>query len=81
MNLLELRNLHVSIDGRTILQGVDLNIPPGELHAVMGPNGSGKSTLVQTLAGAEPYCVTDGQALFLGSDLLAWTARRACTTR
>lgn len=71
MNILELSNLQVSIDGQRVLKGVDLEIPPGELHVIMGPNGSGKSTLVQTLAGAEPYTITAGAARFLGADLLA----------
>lgn len=73
MNLLEIRNLHVTIDGQPVLKGVDLTIPAGEVHAIMGPNGSGKSTLVQTLAGADAYTVTAGEVRFMGEDLLAWS--------
>lgn len=67
--MLQLRNLHVSVDGTEILKGIDLEIKPGEVHAVMGPNGSGKSTLASVLAGREEYEVTDGEILYSGSDL------------
>jgi len=68
--MLEITNLHAKVDDAEILHGIDLNVGPGEIHAVMGPNGSGKSTLAQVLAGHEAYEVTAGQAHFLGQDLL-----------
>ena len=68
--LLEITNLHASVDGREILRGIDLKVNPGEVHAIMGPNGSGKSTLAQVLAGRDEYDVTDGQVLLDGKDLL-----------
>jgi len=68
--LLEIKNLHASVDGNEILHGVDLTIEPGEVHAVMGPNGSGKSTLAAILAGKEDYEITAGSVLFDGKDLL-----------
>ena len=70
MSLIELKNLHVSIDGTEILKGIDLTINPGEVHAIMGPNGSGKSTLANVLAGREEYEVTAGEVVFSGQDLL-----------
>jgi Fe-S cluster assembly ATP-binding protein len=69
--LLEIRNLHASVDGREILHGVDLEVNAGEVHAIMGPNGSGKSTLAQVLAGHPAYTVTEGSVTFDGKDLLA----------
>ena len=68
--LLEIQNLHASVEGREILRGVDLTVNPGEVHAIMGPNGSGKSTLAQVLAGKENYEVTAGSVSFKGQDLL-----------
>ena len=70
MNVLEVANLHVSVDGNPILRGVDLTLRQGEVHAIMGPNGSGKSTLAQVLAGHPAYEVTAGTVQFLGKDLL-----------
>jgi Fe-S cluster assembly ATP-binding protein len=67
--MLKLNNLHVSVDGTEILKGIDLEIKPGEVHAIMGPNGSGKSTLASVLAGREEYEITDGEILYSGSDL------------
>jgi Fe-S cluster assembly ATP-binding protein len=68
--VLEIRNLHVSIEDQPILRGLDLTINPGEVHSIMGPNGSGKSTLAQVLAGREEYEVTDGSITYMGKDLL-----------
>jgi Fe-S cluster assembly ATP-binding protein len=69
--MLKIENLHARIGSREILTGVDLEIPSGEVHAIMGPNGSGKSTLAQVLAGREDYEVTAGRILLDGADLLA----------
>src|SRR3982751_3409355 len=71
MPLLEIKNLHAEVDGRKILNGLDLTVEKGSVHAIMGPNGSGKSTLAHVLAGKAGYEVTEGQVLFEGSDLLA----------
>lgn len=68
--MLEIRGLHVSVEGKEILKGIDLQVRAGEVHAVMGPNGSGKSTLTQVLAGNENYEVTKGEILYQGKDLL-----------
>ncbi|HVZ52585.1 MAG TPA: Fe-S cluster assembly ATPase SufC [Pseudolabrys sp.] len=69
MPLLEIKNLHAEIDGRKILNGLDLIVNKGEVHAIMGPNGAGKSTLSYVLAGKPGYKVTDGEILFNGRDL------------
>ena len=71
---LVIKNLHVQIDGKEILKGIDLTVNKGEIHAVMGPNGSGKSTLANTLAGNPKYVVTDGEILFKGEDIREWKA-------
>ena len=68
--MLEIRNLHVAVEGKEILCGIDLKVQAGEVHSIMGPNGSGKSTLAQVLAGREEYVVTDGEVLYNGEDLL-----------
>ncbi len=68
--MLEIKNLHVSIEGKEILNGINLKMNKGEVHAIMGPNGSGKSTLSQVLAGNEAYEVTEGKVLYEGKDLL-----------
>jgi len=73
MNQLEISNLHVSIEEKEILKGLDLTLPQGEVHAIMGPNGTGKSTLAYTLMGHPSYKVTDGQIRFKGMDLLEMT--------
>jgi Fe-S cluster assembly ATP-binding protein len=69
--MLEIKNLHVNVDGREILNGLNLTLPQGEVHAIMGPNGSGKSTLAYVLAGKEDYHVTAGSITWNGEDLLA----------
>jgi Fe-S cluster assembly ATP-binding protein len=71
MHLLEIRNLHVEVDGKQILNGLDLSVSKGTVHALMGPNGSGKSTLAHVLAGKEDYRVTQGEVLLDGENLLA----------
>jgi Fe-S cluster assembly ATP-binding protein len=69
MALLEVKDLHVEIDGKEILKGLDLTVNGGEVHAIMGPNGSGKSTLAYVLAGKEDYRPTEGEVLFDGRNL------------
>ena len=71
MALLEIRNLHVKIDDKQILNGLDLVVNKGEVHAIMGPNGSGKSTLAYVMAGKPGYGATTGEILLDGADLLA----------
>lgn len=70
MSLLEVRNLHVEIDGKKILNGLDLTVEKGKVHAIMGPNGSGKSTLAYVLAGKDDYDVTAGEVLFNDENVL-----------
>ena len=72
--MLSIKNLHVAVDGRPILDGLTLDIPSGEVHAVMGPNGAGKSTLSYALAGRPGYDVTAGSVTFNGEDLLGLEA-------
>ena len=69
--MLKIENLHATVDGKEILKGLELEVPAGEVHAVMGPNGSGKSTLAYVLAGRPGYAVTAGRISFQGQDLLA----------
>ena len=77
--MLEIRNLHASVEGSEILRGIDLTINAGEVHSIMGPNGSGKSTLAQVLAGREEYEVTEGEIIYEGKDLLELDPEeRAC---
>jgi Fe-S cluster assembly ATP-binding protein len=71
MSLLEIRNLVAGVEGKQILNGIDLRVSPGEVHAIMGPNGSGKSTLAAVLSGRPGFEVTAGEVRFEGKDLLA----------
>ncbi|PLX15255.1 MAG: Fe-S cluster assembly ATPase SufC [Salinivirgaceae bacterium] len=68
--MLSIKNLHASIEGQEILKGINLEVKPGEVHAIMGPNGSGKSTLASVLAGRDIFEVTDGEVTFQGENLL-----------
>lgn len=68
--MLRISNLSARIEGKDILKGLDLDVKPGEVHAIMGPNGSGKSTLANVLAGREEYEITEGSVTYLGEDLL-----------
>ncbi|PJB12221.1 MAG: Fe-S cluster assembly ATPase SufC [Flavobacteriales bacterium CG_4_9_14_3_um_filter_40_17] len=67
--MLQVKNLHASVEGKEILKGIDLAIKAGEVHAIMGPNGSGKSTLSSVIAGHDAFQVTEGQILFEGKDI------------
>ncbi len=68
--MIEIKNLHANVEGNEILQGINLKVNAGEVHAIMGPNGSGKSTLANVLAGHEGYEVTKGEVIFENKDLL-----------
>ena len=68
--MLSIKNLHVRVEDKPILKGINLEIGRGEVHAIMGPNGSGKSTLSHVLAGRDGYEVTDGEVIYNGIDLL-----------
>jgi len=68
--MLSIKNLHVSINGKEILRGINLEVKPGEVHAIMGPNGTGKSTLASVIAGRDIYTIDEGEVLFKGKNLL-----------
>jgi len=68
--MLTIKNLYVSVEGKEILKGINLEVKHGEIHAIMGPNGSGKSTLANVLAGKEEFEVTSGEIIYEGEDLL-----------
>jgi Fe-S cluster assembly ATP-binding protein len=71
--MLSIKNLHVNVEGKAILKGINLEVKAGEVHAIMGPNGSGKSTLAQVLAGREQYQIVSGEVRYADQDLLAMT--------
>jgi len=68
--MLVIKDLHASINGKEILKGINLNVKPGEVHAIMGPNGAGKSTMSNVLVGHPKYVVTKGSVTFNGKNLL-----------
>ncbi|NCF95251.1 MAG: ATP-binding cassette domain-containing protein, partial [Bacteroidetes bacterium] len=68
--MLQIKNLHASIGDRDILKGINLDVKPGEVHAIMGPNGSGKSTLANVIAGREDYTITKGSIHMEGKDIM-----------
>ena len=72
--MLEIKNLHASINGKEILKGINLSVKEGEVHAIMGPNGSGKSTLSSVLVGNPAFTVTEGEVTFNGKNLLELSA-------
>ncbi|MCG8410191.1 MAG: Fe-S cluster assembly ATPase SufC [Bacteroidales bacterium] len=72
--MLSIKNLHANIEGKEILKGINFEVKPGEVHAIMGPNGSGKSTLASVLAGREIFNVTEGEVSYFGKDLLDMSA-------
>ncbi len=72
--MLSIKNLHVRVDGKEIIRGLDLEVKAGEVHAIMGPNGSGKSTLAHVLAGRDSYEVTEGEVIYEGKNLLEMPA-------
>ena len=77
--MLSIKNLHVSVDNKQILKGLNLTVNAGEVHAIMGPNGSGKSTLANVLAGREGYAITEGSIIYMDKDLIALSPeQRAC---
>ncbi len=77
--MLSIKNLHVTVDGKEIIHGLNLEVKAGEVHAIMGPNGSGKSTLAHVLAGRDGYEVTSGGVIYQGKDLLELSSNeRAC---
>ncbi len=70
MNILSIKDLHATVDGKEILKGINLEMGAGEIHAIMGPNGSGKSTLSYVLSGRDGYEVTKGEVLYKGGNLM-----------
>jgi Fe-S cluster assembly ATP-binding protein len=81
MHLLEVKSLHVEVEGKAILNGLELSVGKGSVHAIMGPNGSGKSTLAHVLAGKSGYVVTQGEVLLDGEDLLGLSPEERAATR